>query len=120
MKSNQIIFDVLSKEELGDLIGKSLEEVIKNNSQNNPPDQELLTREEACKLLKVDSSTLWRWTNQGKITAYGIYTIGGNFTLVGPSPKSARIYLQKLTGFLSCEKLLIWGVVLGIVFYDLF
>ena len=72
MNKNQLIFDVLSKEELGDLIGKSLEEVIKNNSQNNPPDQELLTREEACKLLKVDSSTLWRWTNKGKITAYGI------------------------------------------------
>jgi len=72
MIKNQIIFDVLSKEELGDLIGKSLEEVIKNNSKNIPPDQELLTREEACMLLKVDSSTLWRWTNKGKITAYGI------------------------------------------------
>ena len=72
MIKNQIIFDVLSKEELQDLIGKSLEEVIKNNSKNIPPDQELLTREEACMLLKVDSSTLWRWTNKGKITAYGI------------------------------------------------
>ena len=72
MKSNQIIFDVLSKEELQELIGKSLEEVIKNNSKNIPPDQELLTREEACMLLKVDSSTLWRWTNKGTVTAYGI------------------------------------------------
>ena len=72
MNKNQIIFDVLSKKELEDLIGKSLEEVIKNNPQNIPPDQELLTRDEACKLLKVDLSTLWRWTNKGKITAYGI------------------------------------------------
>ena len=72
MNKNQIIFDVLSKEELEDLIGKSLEEVIKNNPFNCPPDQELLTREEACKLLKVDSSTLWRYTNKGYITAYGI------------------------------------------------
>ncbi len=72
MKSNQLIFDVLSKEELEDLIGKSLEEVIKNNPFNCTPDQELLTRDEACMLLKVDSSTLWRWTNIGKITAYGI------------------------------------------------
>ena len=31
MKSKQLIFDVLSKEELEDLIGKSLKEVIKNN-----------------------------------------------------------------------------------------
>ena len=72
MKSNQIIFDVLSKEELKDLVGRSLEEVIKNNSLTQPPDLELLTREETCKLLKVDSSTLWRWTNKGKIKAYGI------------------------------------------------
>ena len=27
---------------------------------------------ETCKLLKVDSSTLWRWTNKGKVIAYGI------------------------------------------------
>ena len=72
MKSNQIIFDVLSKQELEELVGKSLEEVIKNNSLTKPSDQELLTREETCKLLKIDSSTLWRWTNKGKITAYGI------------------------------------------------
>jgi len=72
MKSNQIIFDVLSKQELEELVGKSLEEVIKNNSLTQPPSQELLTREETCKLLKIDSSTLWRWTNKGKITAYGI------------------------------------------------
>ena len=72
MYKNQIIFDVLSKKELEDLIGKSLEEVIRNNPFNCPPDQELLTREEACKLLKVDSSTLCRWTNKGSIIAYGI------------------------------------------------
>ena len=72
MKTHQIIFDVLSKEELKDLVGRSLEEVIKNNSLTQPPDQELLTREETCKLLKVDSSTLWRWTNKGKVKAYGI------------------------------------------------
>ena len=72
MIQNQLIFDVLSKEELEDLIGKSLEEVFKNNLSNSTPDQELLTREQACTLLKVDPSTLWRWTNKGKVTAYGI------------------------------------------------
>jgi hypothetical protein len=72
MIKNQIIFDVLSKEELEDLIGKSLEEAFKNNLSNSTPDQELLTREQACTLLKVDPSTLWRWTNKGTVTAYGI------------------------------------------------
>ncbi len=72
MESKQLIFDLLSKKELEDLIVNSLEEVLKNNPFNCPPDQELLTREEACKLLKVSLTTLWRWTNNGKITAYGI------------------------------------------------
>jgi|TARA_B110000967_G_scaffold140324_1_gene143332 hypothetical protein len=72
MKSNQLIFDVLSKEELQDLISKSLEEVIKNNPFNHSPDQELLTREETYNFLKIDSSTLWHWTNKGKVIAYGI------------------------------------------------
>lgn len=33
---------------------------------------ELLTREETMKFLKIESTTLWRWTQDGKITAYGI------------------------------------------------
>lgn len=33
---------------------------------------ELLTREEACKFLQINSTTLWHWTNKGKVTAYGI------------------------------------------------
>lgn len=34
--------------------------------------EELLTRQEACDLLKIDSSTLWHWTKKGKVIAYGI------------------------------------------------
>lgn len=33
---------------------------------------ELLTREETCELLKINSSTLWHWTKNGKISCYGI------------------------------------------------
>ncbi|TXD51871.1 helix-turn-helix domain-containing protein [Polaribacter sp. IC066] len=33
---------------------------------------ELLTRTETCKFLQIDSSTLWAWTNKGKVKAYGI------------------------------------------------
>ena len=72
MKSKKFIYDVLSKEQLQGLMGKSLKEVIENISLMAYTDDELLTRDEACKLLKVDLSTLWRWTNKGLITAYGI------------------------------------------------
>lgn len=33
---------------------------------------ELMTRDEACKFLQIDPSTLWSWQNRGKVTAYGI------------------------------------------------
>ena len=35
-------------------------------------DVDLLTREETCELLKINSSTLWTWTNDGKVKAYAI------------------------------------------------
>jgi hypothetical protein len=35
------------------------------------PDK-LLTREETCELLKIDPSTLWHWTKNGKVICYGI------------------------------------------------
>ena len=34
--------------------------------------EELLTREEAANLLKINSSTLWLWTKKGKLPSYGI------------------------------------------------
>lgn len=34
--------------------------------------EELLTREEAAELLKINLSTLWHWTKKGKVQTYGI------------------------------------------------
>ena len=65
----------ISVEELTEIIAEKLVDKLEKriatliSSQN---DEELLTREETAKLLKIDSSTLWHWTNKGKITAYGI------------------------------------------------
>jgi hypothetical protein len=41
-------------------------QLLENNSEI------LLTRKETCEFLKIDSSTLWSWTNKGKIVCYGI------------------------------------------------
>jgi hypothetical protein len=65
----------ISVEELTDIIADKLADKIENriamllSIQN---DEELLTREETAKLLRIDSSTLWHWTNKGKIKVYGI------------------------------------------------
>jgi hypothetical protein len=75
MQNNAILLQTLTVEQLQQLIGTSdkngiLELQKELNSKND--DEELLTREETCKFLKIDSSTLWAWTNKGKVKAYGI------------------------------------------------
>jgi predicted site-specific integrase-resolvase len=46
---------------------EELKLLLKNENQD-----ELLTREETYKYLKIDSSTLWDWTRKGRLTVYGI------------------------------------------------
>ena len=70
----QILLQNLSPEKLTELIKdgvKSQLEDFKKTLQTHNPD-ELLTRTETCKFLQIDSSTLWHWTNKGKVIAYGI------------------------------------------------
>jgi hypothetical protein len=71
---NSILLQNVSPEQFTELLTnafKSQLEDFKNNFKANNSD-ELLTREETCKLLQIDSSTLWHWTNKGKVKAYGI------------------------------------------------
>jgi hypothetical protein len=72
--NNSILLQNLSPEDLTQLIKdgvKSLLSDFKKELNTVNPD-ELLTREETCKFLQIDSSTLWHWTNKGKVLAYGI------------------------------------------------
>jgi hypothetical protein len=75
METNAIMLKELSIEQLQRLIGSSVKDGIQEfqkeiQTKNNS--EELLTREETCQFLKIDSSTLWAWTNNGKVKAYGI------------------------------------------------
>ncbi len=72
MNINKIVFDVLSKDELKGIISNSIQEVINKNSVKEIKEEELLSREETSNLLKINLSTLWRWTKDGKLSAYGI------------------------------------------------
>lgn len=75
MTHKSILLEALTVEELNQLIGKSVKNGITEIQQefhSKHQSEELLTREEACKFLKVDSTTLWAWTNKNKIKAYGI------------------------------------------------
>jgi hypothetical protein len=75
MQTNAVLLETLTVEQLQQLIGTSVKNGIlelQKQLQDKDNSEELLTREETCNFLKIDSSTLWAWTNNGKVTAYGI------------------------------------------------
>jgi hypothetical protein len=75
MQNNAILLQNLTVEQLQQLIGTSVRNGIfelQKELQIKDNSEELMTRDETCQFLKIDSSTLWAWTNQQKIKAYGI------------------------------------------------
>jgi len=75
IKKEVIQVENVSVEELTEIIADKLSDKIETriamliSTQN---DEELLTRTETAKILKIELTTLWHWTKKGKITAYGI------------------------------------------------
>jgi predicted DNA-binding transcriptional regulator AlpA len=70
-----LILQGISIESLKVIIEESVKNelaVFKKELQANESNEELLTRTEVCELLKIDSSTLWHWTNKGKVISYKI------------------------------------------------
>jgi len=74
MNAKAIIVQQIDKDDLSQLIRDTLKSELQNvySSPKLTDDEVLLTRSEVCELLKIDASTLWHWTNKGKIKAYGI------------------------------------------------
>jgi len=71
----QIILQGTTPEALVNLINENVKAQLvefKRELLLKEANDELLTRSETCKLLQIDSSTLWHWTNKGKVTAHGI------------------------------------------------
>lgn len=71
---NAIMLYNLTPRDLEELITKvvkeQLQEFVKNVPIENP--DELLTRGEACALLKINMTTLWNWSKKGRVISYGI------------------------------------------------
>lgn len=64
-----------SPEQLADLISNGVKtelQQLKDELLHRNANDEILTREQTAELLSIDPSTLWSWTNKGKIKAYGI------------------------------------------------
>ena len=72
--ADSILLQNLNTADLTQLIKDGVKSQLKDFKEtfNTHNPDELLTRTETCKFLQIDSSTLWHWTNKGKVKAYGI------------------------------------------------
>ena len=73
--SDNIFLQGTTPEQLSKLINEGIKSQLddfKKDLSTQHANDDLLTRDQTCKLLQINSSTLWHWTNKGKVTAYGI------------------------------------------------
>ncbi len=72
---DKIHFIQTTPEQLAELIKEGVKtelQTLKKELLHENANDEILTREEVCKILSIDPSTLWHWQNKNKIKAYGI------------------------------------------------
>lgn len=71
---NSILLQEVTVEDLKVLLRESVKSELEGYKKTLGMQKEdtLLSREEAAKMLKIHETTLWHWTNKGKVTAYSI------------------------------------------------
>ncbi len=64
----------ITRTELSALIAQALrtELVLFKKKFDKKPECDIITRKEAAIMLRIDLSTLWEWTKDGKLKAQGI------------------------------------------------
>jgi hypothetical protein len=69
-----ILLNCITPKELKQIIKEVIqEELLEVRKKLTEKDSDvLMSRQETIDFLKIDSSTLWSWTNKGKIDCYGI------------------------------------------------
>jgi len=66
---NQILLNGITIEQLAE----ALIPLLNSPSQQEESSQnELITREETCKILSINKTSLWKHTKSGKLKSYGI------------------------------------------------
>ncbi len=74
MKTKTIEITELTADELADKIANKLLEKIKHymDDLHSNENDVYLTRTETADFLKINITTLWHWTNKGKVKSYGL------------------------------------------------
>ena len=70
---NSILLQNVSPEQFTELIKNVFRaelEDFKKEFTTQTENDDLLNREQVLELLQINASTLWHWTNKGRITAY--------------------------------------------------
>lgn len=71
MKTIQLV--EITLEEFSLLISNIIDEKLKDfkeKQSNQVANDDLMTREQVLELLQINASTLWHWTNKGRINVY--------------------------------------------------
>lgn len=72
---NSVLIEKITEAQLVDIINKAIQtqfDELKQELHKVRDQEELLTRDETAKILKINSSTLYLWTRKGKLPSYGI------------------------------------------------
>lgn len=67
--NTQIFLNGITLQELADAIAPLLQA---NQKLEETSQSDLITREEACKILSINKTSLWKHTKSGKLKSYGI------------------------------------------------
>lgn len=70
--SSQIYLNGITIEELASALKPLLQPQKTTSQLTDEPQSELLTREEVCKLLSINKTTLWKHTKSGKLKSLGL------------------------------------------------
>jgi hypothetical protein len=72
--ANAIMVHNLDVQQLKEIIITTVKEQLNDvfEALKREKNETLLTREETFRLLKIDSTTLWYWTRDGKLKCYAI------------------------------------------------
>jgi predicted DNA-binding transcriptional regulator AlpA len=73
MNTNAVLLQNLDVEQLTALMGNVFDTKLKafqENQNTKTENEDLLTRAQVLELLQINASTLWHWTNKGRITVH--------------------------------------------------
>ncbi len=68
--NNPIFLNGITIEQLAEALKPLFQ--LQTTNEPNEPENEFITREEVCKLLSINKTSLWKHTKSGRLKSFGI------------------------------------------------